>query len=839
MTTRKTPRTFRASGDGARSYSEALQEAMPPLEVNEAMRSAVAAYINSARLRAELIALARQHGEAFAVTDEDVLDRAAFDQLLDPEFDAEQRRQLFRRLLGAAIAHQRLDGVDPQIIHDEHRLRQLWNETCGWGDAVQALLDDASITEIKILGTTAIGEGVRGRVIRPGAYTSAREPLSRAEFLAQSCGVAWNRSSPSVTLPLQSGMRMHITREPRVVAMTNDDPGLLVVMRRGRSHPWNLRDLVERGMLDRPAAELLALLMHAGCSFVISGQQGAGKTTVLEALLNTRAPETHMVLVEDNANEFHLSPGALVTRLRVDDSSTSDAWRERQETVRENLRITPDLVVLSEVRGDEAGAVLQQAEAGRATLTTIHADSARAALQRFARLATADVPNNSFAGVPEQALRVLSEAFHVVIHVAYSQRLRRRYIQEVVILDGFAEREQAPMLLKLITTAVAGNAIAWSCQASVQAHALTWTNDAVELPARVTSRLADLPDHIWQQIEHDLLAPPAALLADSSDQEHDGALRRARAALRDGAWDDAAYYLTIAAQTRYDHPVIALIDQALQVPALVEPIDQEIAEATQRMHAALDAWDIDQARMISERAPATILVVRRRAGHNGWQQALAALSRVQDEIAMCQAALTHASAHRQRGDLSRALSVIRPINAHHLPPDLARTLLTARRSLLTQIVAQTQGDPGVQQHYMSELEQVNQDLAERQAALTVPAPTRAGARSVNQDLTDAPPALRGSIHPSGSELSQPATPARPATVSERPVEAGVVVEHLPPALPVTVSPVLPHAGQTEVAPVDRTTTAVSQGRTGWLDAALAHSRERARLRQASQDSEEN
>ncbi len=816
MTTRKTPRAFRISGDGARSYSEALQEAMPPLEVNEAMRSAVATYINSARLRAELIALAQQQDEPFAVTDEDVLDRTAFDQLLDPEFDAEQRRQLFRRLLGAAIAHQRLDGVDPHIINDEHRLRQLWNETCGWGDAVQALLDDQSITEIKILGTTAIGEGTRGRVIKPGAYTSAREPLSRAEFLAQSCGVAWNRSSPSVTLPLQSGMRMHITREPRVVAATSDDPGLLVVMRRGRTRPWTLRDLVERDMLDRPAAELLAVLMHAGCSFVISGQQGAGKTTLLEALVNARTPETHIVLVEDNTNEFRLHANALVTRLRIDDSSTSEAWRERQETVRENLRITPDLVVLSEVRGDEAGAVLQQAEAGRATLTTIHADTAEAALQRFARLAAATVPNNSFAGVPDRALCVLSEAFHVVIHVAFSQRLRRRYVHDVLLLDGFVERDTTIAPLTLISTSIEGETITWSCHAQVRDRMLVWNTSAIATPERIARRLADLSNQLWQQIAQDLLAQTTPLLVDSGDLERDGALRRARAALHDGAWHDAIYYLTIAAQARYDHTVIALIDQALQVPAIAEPIDQEIAEAAQSLRTALDDWNIDQARAISERAPANMLAVRRRAGHAGWQQVLAALNRVQEEVAACQLALTHARSHRQQGDLSRALSVIRPFNTHYLPPELARTLLTARRSLLTQIITQTQDDASVQQHYVTELEQVNRDLASGQPAIREVVPT-----------------------PKGASRRPPTSPL-PADDANHPPETVAVPEHVSPMSIAPALTLLP--GRTEADPLSVSITgpalATPQGRTGWLDAALAHSRERARLRQADQDSRE-
>jgi type IV secretory pathway ATPase VirB11/archaellum biosynthesis ATPase len=342
---RSTPQTFRRAGDGQRSYREALADVTTPLSISEPMRSAVAAYVHHARTRAELVALAQQYDQPLEQAESDPLDAAEFDQLLDPEFDPTQRRALFRRLLTAALAQNRLDGVDPGVLHDEALLTRLWDETCGWGHAVQQLLDDPEITEIKILGTTAVGDGPRGRVRLPDAFASVAEPLSRAEFLAQSYGVAWNRESPSVTLPLRSGMRMHITRDPRVVSADEREPGLLIVMRRGRRRPWTLRDLVERGMLDRPAAALLTGLMHAGCSILISGQQGAGKTTVLESLLNTLDPDRYIVLIEDNANEFRLHETALVSRLRIDDSQRTDAWKERQATVRENLRLTPDEVM--------------------------------------------------------------------------------------------------------------------------------------------------------------------------------------------------------------------------------------------------------------------------------------------------------------------------------------------------------------------------------------------------------------------------------------------------------------------------------------------------------------
>ncbi|HMO57208.1 MAG TPA: hypothetical protein PKC19_07630, partial [Roseiflexaceae bacterium] len=89
---RSTPQTFRRSGDGQRSYREALEEVTAPPDVSEPMRSAVAAYIHHARMRAEMIALAQQYEQPITASDADVLNAIEFDHLLDPEFDPAQRR---------------------------------------------------------------------------------------------------------------------------------------------------------------------------------------------------------------------------------------------------------------------------------------------------------------------------------------------------------------------------------------------------------------------------------------------------------------------------------------------------------------------------------------------------------------------------------------------------------------------------------------------------------------------------------------------------------------------------------------------------------------------------
>jgi Flp pilus assembly CpaF family ATPase len=788
---RSTPQTFRRAGDGQRSYREALADVTTPLSISEPMRSAVAAYVHHARTRAELVALAQQYDQPLEQADSDLLDAPEFDQLLDPEFDPTQRRALFRRLLTAALAQNRLDGVDPGVLHDEALLTRLWDETCGWGHAVQQLLDDPEITEIKILGTTAVGDGPRGRVRLHDAFASVAEPLSRAEFLAQSYGVAWNRESPSVTLPLRSGMRMHITRDPRVVSANEREPGLLIVMRRGRRRPWTLRDLVERGMLDRPAAALLTGLMHAGCSILISGQQGAGKTTVLESLLSTLDPDRYIVLIEDNANEFRLHETALVSRLRIDDSQRTDAWKERQATVRENLRLTPDVVVLSEVRGDEAGAVLQQAEAGRPTLTTIHADSAEAALQRFARLAATAIPNNSFAGAPLQAMRVASEAFHVVVHVAFSQRLRRRFVQHVLLLHGLGEA-QLPRTLALVESRVDAHALTWCCNARLEDRGLVWEPPGIVTPPAVAERLADIPEATWSAYCFDPLARPVGTPVPEQGDAYAEALVKAHAALREGAWQEAVIHLDAAAQQRHDHQVVSLIDAALvDLPELAQVIDQTIAATIQDVRAALQAGDLERARVLINAPPANAVVQRRQLSHVPWQSLSTEVTRRAEQVIACQSALTRANVQQHEGDLRGALQTLRPFDARLVGPELAPVLLTARQRVLMRLLSQVRGDAAARQQYTAELEQANRDLAE----------------------------LHG-LNDVGTEPAVPAgLPAAPAQV---------VIEPVRPAAPV---PQLPAPTSTSPRPPEPMPSAPGQG---WLDEALARSRERLRLRQSAQ-----
>ncbi|NCC93915.1 MAG: hypothetical protein EOM10_11630 [Opitutae bacterium] len=563
--------------------------------------------------------------------------------------------------------------------------------------------------------------------------------------------------------------------------------------------------------------------------------------------------------------------------------------------------LRPDLVVLPTLDDADAGEMLHHAEAGQRMLVRINAASAPAALRRMARLAATAAAGTRFAGAPDAALHALSAAFDVVIEVALAQPRNRPCIQTVALLAEGSAFDQAPRLVPLLTATVTADAITWVARAAVQEGRLVWRDAPLACSARIQAwvgapsdrqedQIADTPppepqahepraDHRRAGATTPEREPSPGLTDDERKADHrqggptsaarapappdDDLLHRARAALREGAWDEAAGVLTRALHTSDPAQVQAVIAQALQMPELVAPLDQALDEAAARLQAALAAWELDRAQQLSVVPPANLLVMRRRATHPGWQAALAALTQRQITLTTCQTALTQASAHRQRGDLVRAVEVLQPIAVEALPPDLARTLLTARRSLLTQVIAQAQADAPAPLRDVEALAQVNRDLAAQQAALTQPAPAP-GDRSV-AEARAATPKLRDTLAaPSGVASAQapPDTPTRdvahlasapPSLDTTTPAPTGIVtpiadepvaggaterlgwldaaLAHLASAPP-SLDTAAPAPTGIVTPTADEPGAGGTTERLGWLDAALAFSRARARLRQA-------
>ncbi len=136
-----------------------------------------------------------------------------------------------------------------------------------------------------------------------------------------------------------------------------------------------MKELIEKGMLNRETAELLISRFRSG-STLICGGNSSGKTTLLNALKET-LPDDMAVLVTQQADELttrfhpdimflHSLPAATESQVSYDLEHISIA----------GLTMDVDFFIIGEVKGAEALYLLNAAYTGQLCAATIHAPSA-------------------------------------------------------------------------------------------------------------------------------------------------------------------------------------------------------------------------------------------------------------------------------------------------------------------------------------------------------------------------------------------------------------------------------------------------------------------------------
>lgn len=140
-----------------------------------------------------------------------------------------------------------------------------------------------------------------------------------------------------------------------------------------------LDELAQAGMISREAADLLVEALGCGASLLVAGATGSGKTTLTAGLTQAVGRSRRLVLIEDGG-ELPRSPNSLHVEVPEGAGAFSQA-------VRFALRQKPSYIVVGEVRGGEAMAMLQAAATGHPGIGTIHAGSVQGALRNLERMA--------------------------------------------------------------------------------------------------------------------------------------------------------------------------------------------------------------------------------------------------------------------------------------------------------------------------------------------------------------------------------------------------------------------------------------------------------------------
>jgi len=242
---------------------------------------------------------------------------------------------------------------------------------------IGTLLEDAKVEEIIVLGghrTFVVRDGVKE--LLPDVVDTAAVRRIADQLLAGS-GRRLDLSSPIVSAQLPDGSRVHITGPP----VTHPDR-LNIQIRKFVVTAAGLDELVARETITPQGVGLLRSAIRNDVTVAVAGAPGAGKTTLVNCLLREVPPDRRVVTCEEVFEIEADLPDMTQMQTRSEglDGGASITLRD---LVREALRQRPDRIVVGEVRGPEALDMLMALNAGCSGLATLHANSARDALEKL------------------------------------------------------------------------------------------------------------------------------------------------------------------------------------------------------------------------------------------------------------------------------------------------------------------------------------------------------------------------------------------------------------------------------------------------------------------------
>ncbi len=247
-------------------------------------------------------------------------------------------------------------------------------------------------------------------VDRAGALTPAGVRLPDAAAvrelavrLVTAAGRRLDATQPCADATLRDGTRIHAVLPPV-------SPGPVLSIRLVRPEPLPLADLLAGGPPE--LVGLVTGLIRCRAAVFVTGGTGAGKTTILGALIAALGRSERVVAIEDPA-ELRTG-GSHVVRLAARGANVEGAGAVTlRDLVREAVRMRPDRLVVGEVRGPEVLDLLVALTTGHTgSMATLHATSAAQVPARVAALA-------ALAGL-DRALSdaVLATGVQAVIHLA-------------------------------------------------------------------------------------------------------------------------------------------------------------------------------------------------------------------------------------------------------------------------------------------------------------------------------------------------------------------------------------------------------------------------------------
>lgn len=288
------------------------------------------------------------------------------------------------------------------------------------GDELRSLLEDPLVSDVLI---NPDGKVFVERVGERMVAVDITIPESRRSSLVKTAVILGGSPVETGAAILETripglGWRFEGVLRPVVAA-----PALSI--RKPARFVYPLEAYVAEGRLSPEGFAVLVDAVEARSNVLVVGGTGSGKTTFVNAMLGevaTRTPHHRVVLLEDTP-ELQCACANSVAMVSTQRETLLDLLRA-------SMRMRPDRIVVGEVRGTEARALLNSWNTGHdGGFSTVHANSAKQGLVRLEQLCRqsgTEVPRSDIASV-----------VNLVVAIGRDNGFRR--VREIVRVEGLDE----------------------------------------------------------------------------------------------------------------------------------------------------------------------------------------------------------------------------------------------------------------------------------------------------------------------------------------------------------------------------------------------------------------
>lgn len=321
-----------------------------------------------------------QYRKAFAKTQEH-LQAAADRGYGHQEFWRIQNSEKFRQALADS-----LQGESQDLCH------RVFAEYFAYGP-LDSLFADTDITEILVNGPESIWYEKEGRLLRhEDVFLSETSYNNSLHRLCEKSHCQSTVEHPAATGYFEefrfTMIRQELTRNHHHISL-----------RRHPKNPWTLERFRAAGWASDTDLASLRELIEKRRNFLIVGSTGSGKTSLINALLQTLPANERAIVIEDTPEIELPNPSCMKMITREDPQGVLKAVCQ-SDLLRHSLRLRPDRIVMGEIRGPEAKDLLMALATGHGgSFGTLHASDPRQALIRLEMLIQMGAPQWSLQAV--------------------------------------------------------------------------------------------------------------------------------------------------------------------------------------------------------------------------------------------------------------------------------------------------------------------------------------------------------------------------------------------------------------------------------------------------------